>query len=167
MRAAAIAFSLLAIAAGPAHAQAVGAVSEVRVTIGPDLLDKTNDYGEREFDFLSRDLRNSVEARLGRAGLLAPEGGVLSLTIADATPNRPTLEQLGKRPGLSMTSYGIGGAEVLGEYAAPDGLVTPLRYRWYETDIRDARAASTWSDAARAFDRFAENLIRPNAYAGR
>jgi hypothetical protein len=165
MRLAAALSAAVLLAATGAHAQAVGLVSEVRVTIGPELLDKTDTLGEREFDVLTRDLRNTVEARLGRAALLAPEGGVLSLTITDATPNRPTAEQWGR--GLSMESYGIGGAEVLGEYIAPDGAITPVGYRWYESDIRDARTASTWTDAGRAFDRFAENLVRPDTYASR
>jgi hypothetical protein len=155
-------------AATAAQAAPIGPVSEISISIGPELRDKADTYGEREFGYLARDLRRSVEASLGRAGALAETGGGrLELTIVGAIPNRPTLEQLSDKPGLSMLSYGVGGAEVEGAYIAPDGTSTPLHYRWYDNDIRWAWSSSTWSDAERAFDRFAVRLTRGPTLAER
>jgi hypothetical protein len=66
----------------------------------------------------------------------APGGGVLTLVIDDARPNRPTPQQLMTTQGLSMESFGVGGARISGDYVDPAGKRTPIAYSWYETDIR-------------------------------
>jgi hypothetical protein len=159
MRLAALMSFVILAGAGAASAQTVS------VSIGPELQAKADEYGQRELDFLARDLQTSVESRLARAGVLG--AGRYELQIVDATPNRPTFEQLGDRPGLSLSSFGVGGAEVIGIYAAPDGSRTPVSYRWYETDIGWARHSTTWSDAQRAFDRLGDRLARSQTYAMR
>lgn len=156
MRPAAL-FAALVFSAAPAMAQPV---ADVTVRIGPDLREKADEYGAREVERLALELEADVERSLAREGRLAPEGGRLDLVLSDAVPNRPTFEQLGRRPGLSFESYGVGGATIEGEYVAADGTRTPLRYRWYESDIRDAQGATTWTDADRAFDRFARRVAR-------
>jgi hypothetical protein len=140
---------------GAAHAQTVS------VAIGPKLQDKAEKYGQRELDFLARDLQESVARRVGAVP------GRYELIIVDARPNRPTFEQLGDRIGLSPLSYGVGGAAVEGAYVAPDGTRTPIRYRWYESDITWARHASTWADAETAFNRLGNRLARGQLYAAR
>jgi hypothetical protein len=147
--------ALLALGAAQA-ALAAPAVSQVRVSIGADLAKKADTLGTREFEILSRDLKRSVERKL-KPG---PGGGVLDLVIEDARPNRPTLEQLGKTPGLSYESFGVGGARISGDYVDPAGNRTPIAYDWYETDIRWARTGGTWHDAETAFDRLADRLSK-------
>lgn len=155
---AALALGLLALpAAAQAQAQAP-VVSRVEVVVGPDLAARTDELGARELDYLSADLKAAVERRLARGGALSPEGGRLTLVIDDATPNRPTMRQLGAKPGLSLLSFGIGGARISGEYVAADGARAPIRYSWYEDDIRQAAYSLTWSDAETAFDRLARRL---------
>lgn len=133
-------------------------VAHVEVTIGPDLAAKSNKLGPRELDYLTRDLKRAVERRLERAGGLASAGGSLRLVIDDAEPNRPTPQQLASKPGLSMESFGNGGARISGEYVDADGASTPIRYRWYETDIWQAQYRGTWTDANTAFDRLAHRI---------
>ena len=157
MRLAALTFAAALGLAGAAAAQ----VPAVSVTIGPKLQDKAETFGQRELDYLARDLQRSVESRVGT------QPGRYELVIVDARPNRPTFEQLGDRPGLSPLSYGVGGAAVEGAYVAPDGSRTPIRYRWYESDITWARHASTWADAEIAFDRLGNRLARGQLYAAR
>lgn len=135
-------------------------VSSVRVSIGPDLAKQTQTLDAREFDYLTRELKRSVEKRLNRSGALDPAGGELDLIIEDARPNRPTLREMAAKPGLSYQSFGVGGARISGEYRAPTGARTPVNYSWYETDIRWAQYGSTWSDADEAFDRLAESLAK-------
>jgi hypothetical protein len=153
--------SMLTAAIGaPVMAQAPQAVSEVRVGISPDLAEKTRILDDREFKYLTRELKRTVEKRLDRAGALRPDGGELYLVIEDATPNRPTMRQMSQQPGLSYSSFGVGGARISGEYRARSGETTPVRYSWYETDIRRTPYYGAWSDADRAFERLADKLAR-------
>lgn len=129
-------------------------IAEVRVTIGAKLA-KNSDYGARDLDRLAADLDRSVEQALRRAGRLSPDGGRLELVLEDVRPNRPTFEQMNKRPGLSLQSIAVGGAEISGVESFTDGSSRPVSFRWYENDIREARGSATWTDAERAFDMFA------------
>ncbi|MFT4251525.1 MAG: hypothetical protein QM608_03480 [Caulobacter sp.] len=133
-------------------------VAAVEVTIGPDLAAKADTLGAREFDYLAADLKQTVERRLTQRGALSPAGGQLKLVIDDAAPNRPTPKQLRDKPGLSLESFGLGGAKISGEYVAADGARTPIRYSWYEDDIRQAAFNLTWTDAETAFERLARRI---------
>lgn len=160
MRLATLLMTTLAATAAAVSVQAapLGPVADVHVRIGPDLQDKADEYGQRDLDDLAADLRQSVERALQRSGGLSPEGGALELVIEDAVPNRPTMRQMSVKPGLSYESFGVGGAKISGVLTTADGRQIPVSYRWYETDIRWATAAGTWSDAENSFDRFARRL---------
>lgn len=152
----------LALAATAANA----APAEVQVQIGPKLQKAAADsLGVKEVDRLAADLKRQVERELARTGVL--DGARIELTLVDARPNRPTFKQLGDRPGLSYESYGVGGARIEGRAVAVDGAITPIRYEWYESDIRYAPYRVTWSDADTAFGQFARRLARGDAYARR
>lgn len=145
---------------------ALAAPASVTVGVSPELqkkFDKT--YGVREAVLLTADLQASVEKTLTRAG--AHDGARIELMLTDAKPNRPTFKQLGDTPGLSMQSFGVGGAAISGKIVAADGTETPLSYRWYETDIRQASFNWIWSDAEWTFDRFARRLARGGEMAQR
>lgn len=155
---------LTALVACPALA--APEISTVRVTIGKDLAKNTKVLDAREFDYLTKALQRSVERKLERSGALNAQGGELDLVIEDARPNRPTMRQLGSQAGLSISSFGVGGARVSGEYRARSGERTPVDYSWYETDITRAPYYSTWSDADVAFDRLADKLAK-DQFSGR
>ena len=158
-------FATLALA-GTVNAAEPLSVTDVEVKVSPELQKKAvDDYGVRDVQRLADDLKKDVERELERTGVLA--GGRVELTLVDARPNRPTFKQLGDRPGLSFESFGTGGATIEGQAISVDGHVTPLRYRWYESDIRQAKLTTTWSDAGRAIDRFAFQLGRGEVYARR
>lgn len=156
MRRAALALTLM-FAAAPLTVEAASAppVADVRVEIGGELARKADEYGPRELDRLKGDLRADVEQALRRKGRLARDGVRLEVTVTDAVPNRPTFAQMGRRPDLSMRSFGVGGATIEAREITADGHSRALSFRWYESDIRNARGASTWSDAERAFELFA------------
>lgn len=157
--------ALAALVAVSAHAAPSG-VASINIEIGPELAGKTDVVSERDLDFLKAELRDSLERELGKSGALAGDGGVLTIVIEDATPNRPTMRQLTKTPGLSFESRGVGGASLSGALVSPDGVSTPISYRWYETDFRNTVAASTWRDAEFTFSRFARKLARGETLAG-
>jgi len=158
-----IALSTAALLIAPV---AMAAPADVSVAVGSKLqktFDKT--YGAREAAFLTTDLRETVEKALARSGAL--DGARVELTLTDVKPNRPTFKQLGDTPGLSMQSFGIGGATIEGRIIGADGRETPLRNHWYETDIRDSFGRWIWSDAEIAFDRLARKLSRGEQLAAR
>ena len=136
---------ILALSAAALLASATAALAapaSVTVAVAPELqetFEKT--YGVREAERLTADLQASVEKTLARAGAL--DGARIELTLTDVKPNRPTFKQLSDKPGLSMQSFGVGGAAISGKIISADGREKPLSYRWYET-----------------FDRFARKLAR-------
>jgi hypothetical protein len=148
---AAAASGLAIAAAGAAFAQ----TSNVTVAVGPELQSKADRIGVREIDMLREDLAKQVGRALTRSGAQRAD-----LVLEMATPNRPTFEQLGARPGLSFWSLGVGGASVTGTVTQADGTVQPVSYRWYETDIRQARGSTTWTDAERAFGLLSYRLAK-------
>ena len=152
---------------GAAHAALPTPVSDVSVTIGPQLQAKASKYGQRELDMLAKELKRDVERSLARTGSAGPGGGSVQLVIADAVPNRPTFKQLGDHVGLSYESFGVGGATIEGAIVYPDGHSQPVRYQWYETDIRQAVNTWTWTDASWTFQQFADRLASGKAYAER
>lgn len=152
--------------AGSALAEPMATVASVEVTLSPELSKKAvEEYGVRDVERLARDLRQDVVREMEKTGVLA--GGRLELVLVDAQPNRPTFKQLGDRPGLSLQSFGVGGATIEGRAISIDGEVTPVAFKWYETDIRQAQYTTTWSDAQFAMQRFASRLGRGEAYAAR
>jgi hypothetical protein len=159
-------FALAAAALLMSGSAALAAPASVTVDLSPKLQAKAQKtYGVKEVAKLADELRKDVQRELTKTG--AYDGARVELTLVDAQPNRPTFKQLGDTPGLSYDSFGVGGAEIAGRAIAPDGTVTPLAYKWYETDIRFARANWTWSDATWTFDRFAGQLSRGRAIASR
>lgn len=157
---------LLAAAVLATATAAAAAPASVTVSIGPELQAKAQKtYGVRDVERLAAELQKTVARELTRTG--AYDGARIQLELTDAMPNRPTMKQMGDRVGLSFESLSIGGADINGQAVLPDGALKPISYRWYETDIRNARGTSTWHDAEWTFDRFARHLAREQTIASR
>jgi hypothetical protein len=166
MRTPALATAVLATAILSSATGAFAAPASVSVVVGPKLeLEAQRTLGVREVDDLAKSLQTDVEKRLAKTG--AYDGARVELVLVDAKPNRPTFKQLGDTPGLSMRSFGIGGARIEGRAVAADGAVTPLAYDYYASDIRWARGQTTWSDAEWTFESFADKLGQGKAVASR
>lgn len=157
---------LLAAAVLATATAAAAAPASVTVTIGPELQAKAaKTYGERDVDRLAAELQKAVARELAKTG--AYDGARIQLELTDAMPNRPTMKQMGDKAGLSFQSLSVGGADINGQAVLPDGSLKPISYRWYETDIRNARGTSTWHDAEWTIDRFAHRLAREKEVASR
>lgn len=145
---------------------AMAAPAAVSVTVAPDL-QKTfeTNYGVREMSQLTADLKTSVEKALAKSG--AHDGAQIELVLTDVKPNRPTFKQLTDVPGLSLESFGIGGAAIEGRIVAADGTERPIDYSWYESDIRQSWGNWVWHDAEWTFDRLARRLARGEEVARR
>lgn len=148
--------ALVFAAAVGASGPGLAAAPDVTVVIGDELADKADDYGRDEVDDLARELDEAVEQALAEAGTF--QDARVVVTLVDAVPNRPTAEQLRGNPGLSLISFGIGGADISAEITSADGQTQTVTYRWYESDIRAAEGRGTWTDAERTFRRFARGL---------
>lgn len=128
------------------------------------------DYGTREIAELQRALTSALTAELGQAGGSIAESGPITIetTLVDVKPSKPTLEQVRNKPGLDpIRSISLGGAELRARIVAADGRVlNEVSYDWYESDLLNQPALTTWSDARRAIRRFADKVAeayRPHA----
>ncbi|WP_300375683.1 hypothetical protein [Henriciella sp.] len=116
-----------------------------------------NDYGMREGERLSEEIREDLERELRKANI---DPARIDVTILDAKPNRPTMQQAADRPGLDMIrSVSIGGMDLKGvAFDAQGNAIAELEYDWFETNIRDVYASGTWGDAKRTSSRFARKF---------
>ncbi|MEO1660017.1 MAG: hypothetical protein AAFR51_03440 [Pseudomonadota bacterium] len=138
----------------------VAAATEVAVSFSEDFAeDLADDYGEREGERLMEDITEDLVQAFERAGV---EPARVDVTIVNAKPNRPTMNQLSKEPGLDpIRSISIGGMKLTGTaYDASGNVLASQEYGWFENDIRDVIGSSTWTDANRASRRFATRFAK-------
>lgn len=153
-------FALILSFALSAAAQAAP-IALAEVEIGEDLAEKVEDYGQRDIERLVEDLAETVSERLTRDGHVVGDAGEIRIviTLENAWPNRPTRQQLGDRPGLSIQSLYRGGADVSGVlFDASGEQIAEIDYRWRTLQVTESIGRATWTDAERTFDRFARNL---------
>lgn len=146
-----------ALLAGPMAAADPVAVSGVR--FAPDLQETfEEDYGVREQDTL----RQIITRALAQATVSGPDGLSIEVTVLEAMPNRPTMEQARGQPGLDMfRSISIGGAKLTGVVRdANNVVVAEVTHEFRQDDIDSVVGASTWSDARRAAQGFARKVAR-------
>jgi hypothetical protein len=149
--------ALISVAALAGPVLADGPISIAPIEFGDELIDKADEYGARELERLAGYLQDDLEREL--AGHLGDGGMVLSVTILDAQPNRPTPTQMTSRRGLHPSSVSIGGAELAAELTDRDGtLVETYSYSWRSFSIQHVRGYGMWTDAKRTFDRFADQI---------
>jgi hypothetical protein len=145
----------MAALAGPVFAD--DPVSIGPIQFGEELLEKADDYGERELERLAGYLRDDLEREL--AGHLGEGGLTLNVTILDADPNRPTPAQMSGPRGLHHSSYSLGGADLEAELVDASGtVVESYGYSWQSFNLEMAAGRSRWTDAKRTFDRFADQI---------
>lgn len=121
-----------------------------------------NDLGEREGVYLRQLVHEQITEALAQRGLTQNGGARIEVSILDADPNRPTIEQSSRRTGLStLGSVSIGGADLRSTLVSADGRVlAEVAHRHYSQNL-DALTPyepSTWTDARRAIHRFAEKV---------
>ena len=150
--------TILAMAIAAALSLSAQADDMFSFSTSDDFQEKLEDeYGERELEYLTEEIRKDITRELGKAGISPAR---IDITIIDAKPNRPTFKQVGVG-GLSFQSFSIGGMDMKAiAYDASGAVIGELEYDWFENDIRNAPFQSTWSDARRASDRFARKFAK-------
>lgn len=134
------------------------AATEVAVSYSEDFAEELADnYGEREGERLSEDITEDLSFAFNKVGVNPAR---VEVTIINAKPNRPTMEQLSDRPGLDgFRSISLGGMELTGTaYDADGNVLATQEYEWFESNIRDVIGTAVWTDANRASRRFAKKL---------
>jgi hypothetical protein len=150
--------ALAAATAAFAPSAAAAPVTVGDVTYSADFQKSlTKTYGPREGERLASDVRRALTRAV--ASVDAPTATRIDVEIVDAKPNRPTMQQMTDMPGLSMESIAIGGAALRATLRDSSGAeLRTVSYSWYESDIRDTLAATTWSDANRAIRWFSAQV---------
>jgi len=149
-------FSLLALT-GPGLGQLAQA-TEIEVFLSKSFETQLDEeYGVREGEVLRKEIIKDLDRAMSRVGAKPAR---IEVTIVNAKPNRPTIEQTRARPGLDIfRSVSLGGMDLSGiAYDAEGNILAEQTYDWFQHDLRFAGPAGTWSDAKRASDRFARRL---------
>ena len=142
----------LIVLAGGFGVGAAQTTPAVEVDLGPAVADRVGDLGRTELQQQAAYLKTDVERLLSRR---REQPALVHLTIADIEPNRPTSAQLGASTQLRASSFGVGGAAITGEVVLADGRKLPVRYRYFQDQLRDESNFTTWGDADEAFDTLA------------
>ncbi|WP_158916415.1 hypothetical protein [Caulobacter sp. S45] len=132
---------------------------QVAVVLGPAVQARVADLGRSDLDAVSDTLAREVGRAAQRSK--APISHI-DLVIEDIQPNRPTVAQLGRSAGLSPHTYGLGGAAITGSMTV-GGENKPIRFRFFQTDRRNAVNFSNWGDADQAFDMLSDRVARGEA----
>ncbi len=129
----------------------------VTVHVGPALAAKVRKLGATDVDEMAKSLANTIRGNLqSQHRASAPIRA--DLVLEDATPNRPTIQQLSDHPGLSMTSIALGGAAISGVVTFADGHTETLGYSFRQDSLRDDIGVGQWTDAERAFEFLGDDL---------
>ena len=131
------------------------APTDIQVELGPAVVARTRDLGRSELQEQAQYLMTGVRRLLARRDD-AP--AYVHLVIADIEPTQPTSAQLGTSPQLRQSSFGLGGAAITGEVGFSDGRRLPVRYRFFQDQVRDEVNFTTWGDADQAFDELAAQI---------
>ncbi len=136
------------------------AATEVAVTYSDDFAEELSDnYGEREGESLTEEIIEDLGRAFRKAGV---DPARVDVTIINAKPNRPTMEQLSARPGLdAIRSISLGGMELVGTaYDAKGNVIAAQEYRWFENNLSNVIGYGVWTDANRASSRFAKKMAQ-------
>ena len=137
------------------------------ITFGDAIQEKAREYGYRELATLSAYMERAVGREIVSMGFTTAveQQLVLDIVIEDADPNRPTSRQQ-MSGGLHASSFSIGGASISATLSDHQGnVVDEFSYEWSSNNIRNAQYASTWTDARRTINQFADEIAERVAIA--
>ncbi len=125
------------------------------------------EYGVREGEVLRAAVTDAISRELARRGVSSSDVSI-DVTIVDAEPNRPTMQQLVDRPSLDFQSISIGGAELSAVVRGANGATTEVTHRRYNHSLADlSGAATTWTEARRSIRQFAVKVADAYVASGR
>ena len=152
-----------------AFAQSASAVTLSQISFSPEFqIELDEELGAREGEYLRSAVTEAVSNALTRRGASIGTGAdiTIDISIIDADPNRPTMEQTMGRPGLDpMRSVSTGGAELRAVLRNANGqVVGEVDHRRYDETLSDVFVPpTTWTSAQRSIRQFAGKVA--DAYA--
>lgn len=154
-------YALLAAAATSLASAAWAQPSFTPVSFSPEFqTELEEELGAREGEVLSAAVTQAIRDALTERGVGAGSPITIEVSIVDADPNRPTMQQMRDTPGLDFRSVSLGGAELHAVLRGADGqVVEEVSHRRYNHSLQDiGGAAATWTEARRAIRRFADKV---------
>lgn len=139
-----------------------GSIEVGRINFGEPLLGKAEIYGREELTRLASYMREDLERALLDADWLgvSADETILSVTIIDAIPNRPTLAQVQRAGGSPPSPDSGGGAVLEAVLTGPDGeTLATFSYAWNNAFVDEGASYGIWTDTRRTFDRFANSIV--------
>lgn len=130
--------------------------SKVNINFDPKLEKEfAKNYGEREKSVIADIIKDELQRKFGNSDYR------YEIKINNAMPNRPTLFQMGEKPGLSYQSFSVGGADISGSvFDAGGNLIAQTQYDYQSPNIYDTQYYWTWHDAEWAVERFVNKLAK-------
>ncbi|WP_291843139.1 hypothetical protein [Maricaulis sp.] len=138
-----------------------GSIEIGRIGFSDLVRSKADSFGEAELVRLADYLRIDLERALIEANWhgVAVHKTVLTVTVLDVVPNRPTMQQIQDLDGAHYTTHANGGASISAELRdAENALVASYSYSWFNPDESAGEGYGVWTDTRQAFDRFAAEL---------
>jgi hypothetical protein len=156
--------ALLLAAAAMTLAQGAWAqpVAPEQISYSPEFQTALDEeLGAREGEILRRAVADAINDELTRRGVSLAGGPSIEVSIIDAQPNRPTMQQLVDTPGLDWgRSISLGGAELHATLRSSEGVeleeVSHRRFNYTLSELNGA--VNTWTEARRAIRRFADKV---------
>ncbi len=111
------------------------------------------DYGDKEKTVIADMVKGEIAKKFNGKDYR------YEISINAITPNRPTMQQMDNKPGLSYQSFGVGGANLSGKVFDQAGnLIAETKYDYYNNDIWHSQGNWTWHDAEWAVETFVKKL---------
>lgn len=141
--------------------EASGSIEIGRIGFSDLVRSKAHSLGEAELARLATYLRDDLSRALIDADWhgVATRETVLTVTITDVVPNRPTMNQIQVMDGAHYSAHDNGGASMEAELRDADGeLIATFTYAWFNPDSGDGTGYGVWTDTRRAFHAFSTAL---------
>ena len=152
-----------------ASSAAAAPVTLSQISFSPEFqVELDEELGAREGEYLRSAVTEAVSNALTRRGASIGAGAdiTIEISIIDADPNRPTMQQTQGRPGLDpLRSVSTGGAELRAVLRNASGqVVGEVDHRRYDETLSDVFVPpTTWTSAQRSIRQFAGKVA--DAYA--
>lgn len=128
------------------------------------------EIGVREGEYLREQAARAVNNAIARRNLAGGPPVRIEISILDAQPNKPTMQQLRNQPALDWgRSVSTGGADLRAVlYTEAGQQIAEVQHDYYSRSLVDLFVEpNTWTDARRAIRQFAERVADAYAaYAG-